>query len=109
MRRWETNEQTVRSKNNQLNERENHMNTETRPTAYVTEDGDYGESEDMLLFHSDALTKEQWTILSWVRGNDRYEYVKAILEGDLETVAEYNEEYEPVIAKIKAQQKKEVN
>lgn len=62
-------------------------------TAYVTTDGTFGEG-DLLVFHPDALTSEQWEFMSSIRDNDRFDYTQAILNGDLETVAQYHEQYE---------------
>jgi hypothetical protein len=61
-------------------------------TTYVTADGTYGDGH-ILLFKGDMLTEEQWSVVDIIRDNDRYDYVKAVLEGDLETVAEFHEEY----------------
>ena len=62
-------------------------------TAWVTADGTYGE-DDIILFHPDALTDEQYEFMHNMRDNDRYAYTQAVLEGDLETVAEFHHEYE---------------
>lgn len=70
------------------------MNVEQgQPTSYVTADGTYGEG-DLLVFHSDALTNEQWEFMSEMRDNDRFGYTKAVLDGDLDTVAWYHNDYE---------------
>ena len=61
--------------------------------AWVSADGSYGEG-DLMVFHPDSLTEEQWELMTSMRDNDRFDYVKAILEGDLGTVASFEEEYE---------------
>jgi hypothetical protein len=62
-------------------------------TAYVTADGTYGEG-DILVFHPDALTSEQWEFMTVIRDNDRFSYTQAVLNGDLVTVAQFYAEYE---------------
>ena len=70
------------------------MNVEQgQPTAWVTADGTYGE-DDIILFHPDALTDEQYNIMHNMRDNDRYDYTKAILEGRLDDVVAMEMEYE---------------
>lgn len=60
--------------------------------AWISADGSYGVG-DLMVFHPDSLTEEQWGLMSNMRDNDRFDYVKAILEGDLVTVAQFEEEY----------------
>jgi len=56
-----------------------------KPQAYITADGTYGVG-DILIFHEEALTKEQWWTADTIRDNDRFEYIQAILNKDWETV-----------------------
>jgi hypothetical protein len=62
-------------------------------TAWVAWDGTYGE-DDLLLYHPDALTDEQTNFMHNLPDIDRYDYVKAILEGNLNSVAKLHHEYE---------------
>jgi len=73
----------------QLQER-NQMNTES--TAWVSADGSYGE-DDLVVFHPTALTDKEYDVMHNMQACDRLPYVQAILEGDLETVAKFHEEY----------------
>ena len=47
--------------------------------AYVTADGAYGVG-DILLFEETDLTERQWLRVDTMNDNDRYDYVKAIME-----------------------------
>lgn len=70
------------------------MNTkQEQSSAWVSSDGSYGE-DDLMVFHPDSLTKEQWELMTTMRDNDRLPYVQAILEGDLETVVAMEMDYE---------------
>lgn len=59
---------------------------------WITADGEYGEG-DLMVFHPESLTEEQYNLMVEMKGNHRFDYVRAILEGDLETVAQFHEEY----------------
>ena len=50
-------------------------------TGYVSFDGNYGASADVLVFDNDSLTLQQWETLGELYDNSRYEYVEAILAG----------------------------
>lgn len=63
-----------------------------KPTAYVTTDGAYGVG-DIIVFHEDALTEEQWYNADRVSDNYRYEYINAILNKDWQTVNDLEEDY----------------
>ena len=56
-----------------------------KPTAYVTADGTYGVG-NILIFHGDALTDDQWWKVDSLGDNDRFTYIQAILDKDWETV-----------------------
>ena len=73
----------------ELQER-NEMSTES--TAWVSADGSYGE-DDIIVWHPDALTEDEYVTMHNMQARDRLPYVQAILEGDLETVAKFHEEY----------------
>lgn len=75
---------------NQNNQKENTM--ENKPTAFVTTDGAYGVG-DVIIFHEDALTEEQWRKADMVSDNYRYEYIQAILDKDWGTVHDLEEDY----------------
>ena len=57
--------------------------------AYVSTDGNYSQSEDVMIFDFDQLTDEQWEILSCLTDSDRFWYVHGILNG--EDVSEFEE------------------
>lgn len=61
--------------------------------AWVSADGSYGE-DDLVVFHPDSLTEEQYVTMHNMQARDRLPYVRAILEGDLVAVAQFEEEYE---------------
>jgi len=50
--------------------------------SFVTEDGEYGSSDDLALFDRNDLTTEQWENLGEISDTDRIKYVQAILEKD---------------------------
>lgn len=62
-------------------------------TAWVDADGSYGVG-DLLVFHEDAITIEQWNFMTDLPASQRILYVQAILEGDLDTVATYHSQQE---------------
>jgi hypothetical protein len=68
------------------------MEHNSQSTAYVTADGTYGE-DDIIVFHPTDLTEGQWDTMVNMQACDRLNYVQAILEGDLDTVAKLHEEY----------------
>ena len=49
--------------------------------AWVTNDGEYNGSSDVLVFDYDQLTPEQWDNLENMSDSLRFEYVDAILCG----------------------------
>lgn len=59
--------------------------------AWVTDDGSYGGGVH-LSFEANQLTDDQWTKLSEISDNDKYEYVYAIINGLDERVAEIEED-----------------
>ena len=62
-------------------------------TAWISTDGSYGQ-DDIIVFHPESLTDDQWGFMTDLRENERFDYVQAILEGDLNTVAEFHSAYE---------------
>lgn len=58
--------------------------------AYVTADGTFGVG-DFLVFDESKLTSAQWEVVDMIGDNDRYEYIRAIIEGDSETIQELEE------------------
>ena len=48
--------------------------------AWVSETGEYGASKH-IAFDSNKLTKELWARLEDMSSNDRYDYVRFILDG----------------------------
>lgn len=57
--------------------------------AYVACDGNYSQSEDIILFDFNQLSDEQWDILDALPDQDRFWYVYALLNG--EDVSEFEE------------------
>jgi AAA+ superfamily predicted ATPase len=51
-------------------------------SAYVTENGEWGRMENVLLFDDRLLTDAQWEIISILPDAQRIKYVIAILDGD---------------------------
>ena len=49
--------------------------------GWVDENGSYGVSA-IAVFDSNALTEDQWDVLSELGDNDRFDYVSAILQGE---------------------------
>ena len=64
----------------------------TASTAWVSADGAYGE-DDIIVWHPAALTEDEYVTMHNMQACDRLPYVQAILEGDLETIAKFHEEY----------------
>lgn len=62
-------------------------------TCWVSTDGSYGQ-DDIVVFHPESLTDDQWEFMTILRDSERFDYVQAILEGDLTTVAEFYAAYE---------------
>jgi hypothetical protein len=53
----------------------------THHSAWVDEDGSYGIGS-VIHFAIDALTDDQWEVISNLNDNSRYEYVYALLNGE---------------------------
>ena len=51
-------------------------------TAWVSEDGSFNYSNQLVTFDSDALTEQQWDTLAELNDYDRIEYVLAVIDGD---------------------------
>lgn len=58
--------------------------------AFVTMDGDYGQG--VVVFDPDALTDRQWENVTDMRDNDRAVYIVAILNNDMDTIKDLEEE-----------------
>ena len=58
--------------------------------AFVTMDGDYGQG--VVVFDPDALTDNQWENVTDMRDNDREVYIVAILNNDMDTMKDLEEE-----------------
>ena len=58
--------------------------------AFVTMDGDYGQG--VVVFEPDALTDRQWENVTDMRDNDRAVYIVAILNNDMDTIKDLEEE-----------------
>ena len=58
--------------------------------AFVTMDGDYGQG--VVVFDPDALTDRQWENVTDMRDNDRAVYIVAILNNDMDTMKDLEEE-----------------
>ena len=54
--------------------------------AWVAADGSYGGDDDILTFDGSKLTDMQWERVTDMFDHDRYEYIKAILDDDDDTV-----------------------
>ena len=50
--------------------------------AWIASDGSYGGDDDIITFDGNSLTNEQWERVTDISENDRFEYVKSILEED---------------------------
>ena len=60
---------------------------ESLNTAWVTEDGSYGEGE-IIYFEPETLTDAQWERLTDMSDNSRIKYVRAIMDFDDKAVRE---------------------
>jgi hypothetical protein len=49
--------------------------------AFVTYGGDYSNDGDVLMFDQSLLSSDQWTAVWDMHESDRYDYVKAVLDG----------------------------
>lgn len=58
--------------------------------AFVSMDGDYGQG--IVVFDPDALTDRQWENVTDMRDNDRAVYIVAILNNDMDTIKDLEEE-----------------
>lgn len=58
--------------------------------AFVTMDGDYGQG--VVVFDPDGLTDRQWENVTDMRDNDRAVYIVAILNNDMDTIKDLEEE-----------------
>lgn len=63
----------------------------TNDVAFVAHDGSYSQSEEIVIFPSDALTDEQWDILSELSDSERIVFALACLNG--EDIQEYVDEH----------------
>jgi hypothetical protein len=59
--------------------------------AFVAHDGSYSQNEEIVIFPTDALTDEQWDILSTLPDSERIIFALACLNG--EDIQEYLDEY----------------
>ena len=59
--------------------------------AFVAHDGSYSQSEEIVVFPSDALNDEQWDILSTMTDSEKIVFALACLNG--EDIQEYIDEY----------------
>jgi hypothetical protein len=59
--------------------------------AFVAHDGSYSQSEEIVTFPTDALTDEQWDILSELHDSEKIIFALACLNG--EDIQEYVDEY----------------
>lgn len=58
--------------------------------AFVSMDGEYGQG--VVVFDPDALTDRQWENVTDMRDNDRAVYIVAILNNDMDTIKDLEEE-----------------
>ena len=58
--------------------------------AFVSMDGDYGQG--IVVFDPDALTDRQWENVTDISANDRAVYIVAILNNDMDTIKDLEEE-----------------
>ena len=58
--------------------------------AFVSMDGDYGQG--VVVFDPDALTDRQWENVTDMKDNDRAVYIVAILNNDMDTIKDLEEE-----------------
>lgn len=58
--------------------------------AFVSMDGDYGQG--VVVFDPDALTDKQWENVTDMSDNDRAVYIVAILNNDMDTIKDLEEE-----------------
>lgn len=58
--------------------------------AFVSMDGDYGQG--IVIFDPDALTDRQWENVTDMNANDRAVYIVAILNNDMDTIKDLEEE-----------------
>ena len=58
--------------------------------AFVSMDGDYGQG--IVVFDPDALTDRQWENVTDMNANDRAVYIVAILNNDMDTIKDLEEE-----------------
>ena len=58
------------------------MQTKIHAGAYIASDGSYSQHEEVLLIDVDALSHEQWELISELSDNDRLEYAIAVLSGE---------------------------
>ena len=58
--------------------------------AFVSMDGEYGQG--IVVFDPDALTDRQWENVTDMRDNDRAVYIVAILNNDMDTMKDLEEE-----------------
>ena len=58
--------------------------------AFVSMDGDYGQG--IVVFDPDALTDSQWENVTDMNANDRAVYIVAILNNDMDTIKDLEEE-----------------
>jgi len=58
--------------------------------AFVSMDGDYGQG--IVVFDPDALTDQQWENVTDMNANDRAVYIVAILNNDMDTIKDLEEE-----------------
>lgn len=56
--------------------------------AYVTEYGEYAAEGSVVSFDSSLLTNSQWQLVDELPDSMKMEYVLAILDGELDVVAE---------------------
>lgn len=57
-------------------------NYKTLTTAFITEYGEWGKIQDIIVFNHKHLTQQQWDIMSELPDNIKIKYAIACLEGN---------------------------
>ena len=63
------------------------MNTPANWPMFVNEDGQYGTAEELYTFEHGDLTELQWQVVSELDGIDRFNYIVACVDRDLDEQA----------------------
>ena len=66
--------------------------THSEELSWISEDGSYSQSNELITFKPDELTEEHWEIIDELPDSERIIFALAVLNGEDDLVQEYLDE-----------------